>query len=69
LDPSYRPHLKEGNVDEKLKKVFEDNEQSLSSEAKVSKIAEKQWQIVDGEMQYRIEDTEKRLDIYKRRNK
>ncbi len=68
LDPSYRQHLKEGDVGEELKKVFKDNEQSISSEAKVSKIAEKQWQIGDGKMQYSIEDTEKRLDIYKKRN-
>jgi hypothetical protein len=69
LDPSYRPHLKEGDVDEKLKKVFEDNKQPLSTEVNVSKIAEKQWKIVDGEMQYNIEDTEKRLNVYKKRNK
>jgi hypothetical protein len=66
LDPSYRPHLKEGDVDEKLKKVFEDNKQPLSTEAKVSKKTEKQWKIVDGETQYRVEDTDKRLNIYKK---
>jgi hypothetical protein len=66
LDPSYRPHLKEGDVDEKLKKVFEDNELSLSREPKLSKIAEKQWKIEDGEMHYNIEDTEKRLNVYKK---
>jgi hypothetical protein len=68
LDPSYRQHLKEGDVDEKLKKVFEDNKQPLSTEVNVSKIAEKLWEIVDGEMQYSIEDTEKRLNVYKKRS-
>ena len=67
VDPSYRQHLKEGDIDDKLKEVFEVNEESLTTEAKVSKIAEKQWKIVDGEMQYNIEDAKKRLDIYKKR--
>jgi len=68
LDPSYRQHLKEGDVDEKLKKVFEKKKELLTSEAKVSKIDEKQWQIIDGKKQYSIEDTEKRLNVYKKRN-
>jgi hypothetical protein len=66
LDPSYRQHLKEGDVDEKLKKVFEKKKELLTSEVKVSKIDEKQWQIIDGKTQYRIEDTG--LGIYKKKN-
>jgi hypothetical protein len=67
LDPSYREHLKEGDVNDELKKVFEYNKKPLTSEAKVSKIDEKQWQIIDGKKQYSIEDTG--LGIYKKRNK
>jgi hypothetical protein len=69
LNPSYTQYLKVGNVNDNLEKEFEDRRQFLSTEAKVSKIDDKQWKIEDGEMQYRIEDTEKRLDIYKKKNK
>ena len=66
MDPSYRQHLKKGDMDEKLKEVFEVNEHSLPNEAKLSQKAAKQWKIEDGEMQYSIEDTEKRLNVYKK---
>jgi hypothetical protein len=70
VDPSHRQHLKDGDVDAKLKNVFKENKHSLSSEAKVSNIAKKQWKIVDGETQYRVdEDTGKRLNIYKKRSR
>jgi hypothetical protein len=64
LDPRCRPHLKEGDVDEKLKKAFEDEKQSLSPGAEVSIIDGKQWKIMDGKTQYRIEDMG--LNIYKK---
>lgn len=66
LDPSYRSHLKVGDVDEKLKKVFEENKQPLSTKAKLSN--EKLWRIEDGEKQYSIKDKnkEKRLKVYKK---
>jgi hypothetical protein len=65
LDQSYKQCLKDGDVDAELKKVFKEKEQPLTSEAKVSKIPE-QWRIVDGKKQYRVEDSGKQLDIYKK---
>jgi hypothetical protein len=50
-------YLKEGIVDDKLKKEFEGKKQPLSDKAKVSKIDEKNWKIVDGTVRYGIYDT------------
>ena len=47
-----------------MKKEFEDNKLSLLSKAKISKIDEKHWEIVDDEKRYRIEDTGTQLNIY-----
>jgi hypothetical protein len=66
-DPSYRQHLKEGDVDEKLKELFAKKKEYLSHEAKVSKKGEKDWEIIDGKTLYSIEDTG--LNIYKKKNK
>ena len=66
LDPSNREHLEEGDVDEKLKKVFEEEKQSLPPGARVHIIDEKHWEIIGGKTQYRIEDTEKPLNVYKK---
>ena len=62
LIPVIRSMLKK----KELKKVFADEKQPLSPEAKVSKIDEKHWEIIDGKTQYRIEDTG--LGIYKKKN-
>ena len=64
VKPYYKQSLKDGNVNAKLKKEFEDNKLSLLSKAKISKIDEKHWEIVDDEKRYRIEDTETQLNIY-----
>lgn len=68
LESSYNQYLKDGSVNNKLKKEFEDNKQSLSSKAKVSKIDEKHWEIVDDEMRCRIEDAGTQLNIYYKLN-
>jgi hypothetical protein len=67
VPPSYKQYLKEGAVDEMLKNKFKEKKEPLSPGAKVSIIDDKHWEIVDGEMQYRVEDKGKRLDIYKKK--
>jgi hypothetical protein len=52
-----------GDID-KLKREFADNKESLSSKAKLSKIDEKYWEIVDDKKRYGIEDTNTQLNIY-----
>ena len=64
LEPDYKQYLKDDNVDDKLKREFADNKESLSSKAKLSKIDEKYWEIVDDKKRYGIEDTNTQLNIY-----
>jgi hypothetical protein len=66
LEPNYKQYLKDGNVDNKLKKEFADNKVSLSNKAKLSKIDEKYWEIVDIKKRYGIKDTDTQLNIYNR---
>jgi hypothetical protein len=47
-----------------FKREFADNKESLSSKAKLSKIDEKYWEIVDDKKRYGIEDTNTQLNIY-----
>jgi putative CRISPR-associated protein (TIGR02619 family) len=64
LNPDYKQYLNDGEVNSELKKGFEENKQSLSTDAVVSKIEEKHWRIVDGKRGYKIEDTETQLNMY-----
>ena len=64
LNPDYKQYLKEGNIEYKLKKEFEDKKRSLSNKARVSKTDETNWEIKDSELKYRIEDVGINLNIY-----
>ena len=64
LNLHYKQYLVEGSIDPNLKKAFEDNKQLLSKKAKINKINEKQWEIVDGRMKYGIDNIGRQLIVY-----
>ena len=64
LKPEYRRYLKEGAVSNELSKAFEDNQQPLTSNARLTQRDEKKWTITDGMKEYRIEDSGTKLNIY-----
>ena len=64
LNFTYKEYLKEGPVDEDLKEIFKKNKQHLSGEAKISIIRKKIWEINDGKVKYRIEQSKKELNIF-----
>lgn len=64
LKPDYKKYLKEGNIEYKLKKEFEDKKQPLSDKARVSKTDETNWEIEDSRLKYRIEEVGINLNIY-----
>jgi hypothetical protein len=59
----YSKYLKDGRIDEFLKKAFDEKNESLSTNAHVLKIDNKKWEIKDGINQYVIEDTGTQLEI------
>ena len=63
LGPEYRQYLEDGKVNDELREAFEDNNKSLSNEAKIFEMEEKAWEIFDGTESYRIEDTGNELTI------
>ena len=68
LDLGYKIYLKNGKIDEELKKEFGDNHIFLSRNANISKINEKTWEIKDGKRIYTIEENDKKLKIEKYKN-
>jgi hypothetical protein len=65
LNPYHKQYLKDGDVNDNLKKEFEGNKLFLSSKVKISERDEKQWVVaVDGNIRYIIEDTGTRLNVY-----
>jgi hypothetical protein len=57
-------YLVEGQVNNNLMTVFENKKEPLSSFATITKINELLWEIVDGNMIYRIENLTQRFNIY-----
>ena len=68
LGPDYYRYLKNGTINNTLKKAFENNSQVLSKGATLSKIDEEWWEIMDGSKRYRIQNTSTDLKIYKSSN-
>lgn len=66
LNTIYKEYLKDGVVDVDLKQIFKKNRENLSGEAKLLKISRKKWEITDINRKYRIEDTKKELNVYKK---
>ena len=64
MSPDYAEFLKNGPVDDKLKKEFDDNKHPLSGKSDVSTIDGTHWGLVDGEKRYIIENTGTELNIY-----
>ncbi|CEG12865.1 hypothetical protein MSIBF_A2830004 [groundwater metagenome] len=62
LDLGYKQYLKEGKIDERLRKALE--RIYMSSSAKISKINEKKWKVDDKVYPCIIEETDKNLNIY-----
>ena len=73
LSKDYKKYLKEGGVDEQLKKEFKDNKISLSKSDTVYKISDKRWKIQDKDWVrkskiefYIIEETGENLMVYEK---
>ena len=64
LGPDYKRYLKNGTVNNTLKKAFENNSQVFSKGAALSKIDEEWWEITDGSKRYRIQNTSTELNVY-----
>lgn len=64
LEQNYMQFLKDGYVDDILKKAFADKKRSLSRHANISKIDEKYWEITDLSMKYKIIDNGVALKVY-----
>lgn len=70
LKSKYKQYLKDGPVNAELINVFKSNKRSLSSNTIISKIDEKNWEIVDKKADknkkytYRIKDTGEQLNVY-----
>ncbi len=64
LDLNAKQHLNPGGVDEELREIFKNEEITLSSNARISKIDEKNWKISDIADKYVIEESDDQLNIY-----
>jgi tetratricopeptide (TPR) repeat protein len=64
LEPDYKQYLIEGDVTDELKMAFKDNSYPISSNAKIIRIYEDKWKIIDGNKIYVIKDTSRQLNIY-----
>jgi len=70
LDLAYKKYLKEGVVDEQLRKAFKDNKISLSTNSMTSEVNNRRWKVYKNLMKYGkaeyylIEETGKELKIY-----
>jgi ferredoxin len=58
----FRGYLREGEIDENLRELFDERRRSLSSKAEMTWV-EDHWEIVDGNDRYIIEDTGAALNI------
>ncbi len=68
MDLRYKYLLKDGEVNEEVRKAFEYSYVSLSSSAIVSEISDKNWKINDGGMVYMISETTNNLHIQNTQN-
>ncbi|OQX21014.1 MAG: hypothetical protein BWK75_04095 [Candidatus Altiarchaeales archaeon A3] len=67
LTPEYKQYLQCSDVDDELKNEFKESKCFLSNEAKLSRIDEKKWNIVDFNREYKIKDVGVQLNIYEKR--
>ncbi len=67
LEPEYKQYLQSSDIDEKLKNEFEESKCFLSGEAKLFRIDEKNWNIMDFNGMYKIKDMGVQLNIYEKR--
>ena len=63
LSIEYKEYLKTGEVGDQLRRIFKHNNISLSSNARISKASEKNWDINEETMHYMIEEVNKQLVI------
>jgi len=64
LKEEYMQYLKDGSVDDVLKKIFEENNLSLSGEAMIDQEDDKNWTVLGGKEVYAIKLENKQLNIY-----
>ncbi len=64
IDSKYKQYLTTGEVDERLKKIFKDNNITLSDNAIITRIDDKTWRIIDGDKSYIVSETDEGLKIY-----
>ncbi len=65
LNPEYMQYFKDGKVDAELKNAFMNEKISLSSDAKIYELYEKNWMLIDETEYYRIEESKGQLNIYR----
>ena len=66
LNINYKQYLKDGIIDNTLRKAFENSKIPLSTGAKISKRDDNHWEIIDSTKNYKIEYTGIHLNIYYR---
>jgi hypothetical protein len=67
LTLEHKRHLKDGPVDDSMRKLFNDHKLSLSSKAKITEEGDKEWNIEDGSKIYNIKEEDEKLEVYKKR--
>lgn len=64
ISPIFKTDLESNKLSEGLRKAFEDNGCSLSSEVEISMVDRNEWMIKDGEKEYTIREYDNQLNIY-----
>ncbi|MEE8358354.1 MAG: CDC48 family AAA ATPase [Candidatus Hydrothermarchaeales archaeon] len=64
IGPEFKKDLETNNISDSLRKTFDDNEHSLSINAKISPLTTAEWEIKDGEKHYTIKVSGNRLNIH-----
>ena len=60
----HREHLREGPIDASIAQLFGEQKVPLAEDAEVEMIDEKTWSVHSGEKRYRIEETDKDLQVF-----
>jgi len=68
IRPNFKTDLETNKISEDLRKVFKDKEYPLSDDVKLLTVANNEWKIWDGEMEYVIRESDNQLNIYNLNN-
>ena len=66
VESNFKTEFEENNISEDLKKIFEDNGHSLSSNAEISTVDKNEWKIKEGRKEYTIRQSKlnDKLNVY-----